>query len=184
MICSSMSPSMIESSVPLRAVGLDARLPVFERPDRGMFGGRPAVRWGGFCDWRLDCRRLGGCLDVQVRFSRLGRCLARVRLELAHALQRQQVVGRGTKHVFDLGAGLSVLLQFQESPAERDASREVCGMVLEPRSAHLDGLAVIPCLAELLGEVGKGDRRRVFFNPAPKFVNPMTVRHIAVGVVS
>jgi hypothetical protein len=50
-------------------------------------------------------------------------------------------------------------------------------MVFEARAADADGLVKLACLAQLLGELREGDRRRVFVDPAPQVVKPGSFVH-------
>jgi hypothetical protein len=50
-------------------------------------------------------------------------------------------------------------------------------MMFQPRPAHLDCLVVFARLAELLSERRERDRRRVFLDPAPQFVQPLVSVH-------
>jgi hypothetical protein len=83
-------------------------------------------------------------------------------------------------HIFEFGARLRILLQFEQRPAERDARGKIHRVVFKPRAADADGLVVVARPPQLLGEGGERDRRRVFVNPASKLLNaPMSVSHDA-----
>jgi hypothetical protein len=54
----------------------------------------------------------------------------------------------------------------------------------ETGAAGFDGLVELPRAAELLGELGKSDRRRIALNPASKILDPLIVRHYGYGTVT
>jgi len=84
-------------------------------------------------------------------------------------------------HIFEFGARLRILLQFEQRPAERDACGKIVRVVFKPRAADADGCVVVAGPPQLLGEGGEGDGRRVVFDPASQFVQPFVALHEWLG---
>jgi len=74
-------------------------------------------------------------------------------------------------HERELSLGGVEIVDFDESPAERDTGRQVTRMNREARPAGVDRFLVGARAAALFGELGKRNRRRILLDPAPQVVN-------------
>ena len=86
-----------------------------------------------------------------------------------------QIVGGCFDHVLEFGCGFVEPIDFEQRAAERDARREIRGMLLQTRPGNLDRLVVLADATMLFGELRKGNRRRILLDPASKFFNPRIV---------
>src|SRR5687768_17530941 len=98
-------------------------------------------------------------------------------VDFCNSANRRQVLRRGFEDVLQLAEGGVEVVHLEERPPERHPSGEVTRMDCEPGSARFDRVFVAPRSTVLLRELGKRNRRRVFYNPASELFYTGIVRH-------
>jgi hypothetical protein len=102
-------------------------------------------------------------------------------VNLAQTTDGSEVLGCVSKDVLELALSFLELIQLEERASKRDARGKITRMNGETGAAGFDRLVELPGAAELLGELGKSDRRRVPLNPASKIIDALIVRHYDDG---
>ena len=111
-----------------------------------------------------------------VKHERLGE-LPTAMVNLRHAADGRQVLGRVFEHVFQLGLRRVEIVHLEQRATQRHAGGEIPWMDGKPGSAGCDRVFVAASPPVLFGELRKRNRRRVLLDPASKFFNTWIVRH-------
>ena len=89
-------------------------------------------------------------------------------MDLGQAADRGKIFRCAREHLVELALRLVELIQFEESPSERDPRGQVAGVNGEAGAADVDRLLALPGPSELFGELRKRNRRRIRLDPASK----------------
>ena len=87
-------------------------------------------------------------------------------LDLGHAADGGEIVGRGLEDELQFRLGLLELPELDQRAAERDPCGEISGMAREAGAAALLRRLIVAGATVFLGQLGEGNRGRVGLDPA------------------
>ncbi len=98
-------------------------------------------------------------------------------MEIGQAADGGEVVGGQAPGLLELVPGGVQLAERRQRPGERHAGRRVRGMALQSLAAHPDGRRQVAAAPVLFGQLRKGNRRRVMFQPLAELVDAGILGH-------